>query len=122
MILIVFQKMPKFVKPVGTRLGIMYRNYNVHKQQVDSCTPFGEILSALQTPTYNLAKFLVSTSFQLAEKICERDPKLSMDSSDVYSLFTSIPLDETIDICINQRFENTDTVEGIRTSELKFRT
>ena len=111
--------MPKFVKPVGTRLGIMYRNYKVHKQQIDSCPPFRGILSALQTPTYNLAKFLVSTSFQLAEKICERDPKLSMDSSDVYSLFTSIPLDETIDICINQLFENTDTVEGITNSELK---
>ena len=119
MILTVLQKMPKFVKPVGTRLGIMYRNYKVHKQQVDSCPPFRGILSALQTPSYNLAKFLVSPLFQLAEEKCEQDPKLSMDSLDVYSLFTSIPLDETIDICINQLFENTDTVEGITNSELK---
>ena len=111
--------MPKFVKPVGTRLGIMYRNYKVHKQQVDSCPPFRGILSALETPTYNLAKFLVSTLFQLAEEKCEQDPKLSMDSLDVYSLFTIIPLDETIDICINQLFENTDTVEGFTKSELK---
>ena len=42
-----------------------------------------------------------------------------MDSLDVDSLFTNIPLDETIDICVNQLFENTDTVEGFTKSELK---
>ena len=42
-----------------------------------------------------------------------------MGSLDVDSLFTNIPLDETIDICINQLFENTDTVEGFTKSELK---
>ena len=42
-----------------------------------------------------------------------------MGSLDVDSLFTNIPLDETIDICINQLFENTDTVKGFKKSELK---
>ena len=44
-----------------------------------------------------------------------------MGSLDVDSLLTSIPLDETIDICANQLFENTDTetVEGFTKSELK---
>ena len=42
-----------------------------------------------------------------------------MGSLDVDSLFSNIPLDETIDICINQLFENTDTVEGCTKSELK---
>ena len=51
--------MRKFVKPVGTRPGIMYKNCKVHQQQVDGCPPFRPILSALQTPTYNLANFLV---------------------------------------------------------------
>ena len=40
-----------------------------------------------------------------------------MGSLDVDSLFTSIPLDETVNICINQHFENTDTVEGFTKSE-----
>ena len=87
---------------------------------------------ALQTPTYNLAKFLVpildpltkneytvKNSFHFAEEICEQDPSLSMGSLDVDLLFTNIPLDETIDICINQLFENTDTVEGFTQLELK---
>ena len=126
------KEMCKFVKPVGTRPGTMYGNCKVHKQQVDGCPPFRPILSALQTPTYNLAKFLVpilnpltkneytvKDSFQFAEEICEQDPTLTMGSLDVDSLFTNIPLDETIDICVNQLFENTDTVEGFKKSELK---
>ena len=44
------KEMRKFVKPVGTRPGIMYGNCKVHKQKVDGCTPFLPILSALQTP------------------------------------------------------------------------
>ena len=125
--------MRKFVKPVGTRPSIiMYGNCKVHKQQVDGCPTFRSILSALQTPTYNLAKFLVpilnpltkneytvKDSFQFAGEIYEQDPTLSMGSLDVDSLFTNIPLDETIGICVNQLFENTDTVEDFTKSELK---
>ena len=40
-------------------------------------------------------------------------------SLDVNSLFTNIPLDETIDICVSQLFENTNTVKGFTKSELK---
>ena len=125
-------EMCKFVKPVGTRPDIMYGNCKVPKQQVDGCPPFQPFLSALQTLTYNLAKFLVpllnpltkneytvKDSFQFAAEICEPDPTLSMGSLDVDSLFTNIPLDETIDICVNQLFVNTDTVEGFTKSELK---
>ena len=42
-----------------------------------------------------------------------------MDSLDVDLLFTNIPLNEIVDICINQLFENTDTVESFTKSELK---
>ena len=43
-----------------------------------------------------------------------------MGSIDIDSLFTNIPLDETIDICINQLFENTGNVEGFTKPELKY--
>ena len=42
-----------------------------------------------------------------------------MGSLDVDSLFTNISLDETIGICVNQLFENTDNVKGFAKSELK---
>ena len=41
-----------------------------------------------------------------------------MGCLDADSRFTNIPLDETIDICVNQLFENIDTVEGFTKSEL----
>ena len=53
------KEMRKSVKPVGTRPGTMYGLCKVHKQEVDGCPPFRPILSALQTPTYNLAQLLV---------------------------------------------------------------
>ena len=42
-----------------------------------------------------------------------------MGSLDVNLLFTNILLDETIDICVSQPFQNTNTVESFRKSELK---
>ena len=126
------KEMRKFVKPVGARPSIMYGNCKVHKHQVDGCPPFKPILSPLQTTPDNLAKFLVpilnpltkneytvKDSFQFAEEICEQDPTLTMGSLDVDSLVTNISLDETIDTCVNQLFEDTDTVEGFKKSELK---
>ena len=42
-----------------------------------------------------------------------------MDSLDVDSLFTNIPLDETINICTESIFNESDTVEGLNKSENK---
>ena len=126
------KEMHKSIKQAGTRSGTMYEIDKVHKQEVDGFAIFRPILSVLQTPTYSIAKFLlpildpltkneytVKDSFHFVEEICEQDPSLSMGSLDVDSLFTNISLDETIAICINQLFENTDTVEGFTKSELK---
>ena len=126
------KEMPKSIKPIGTRPGAMHGLCKVHKQEVDGCPPFRPILSVLQIPTYNLAKFLFPISYLLtkngytvkdllyfAEEICMQDPSLSVGSLDVDSLFTNIPLKKTIDLCINQLFENTDTVEVFTKSELK---
>ena len=64
-------------------------------------------------------EYTVKSSFQSAEEICEQNPTLSMGSLGIDSLFTNIPLDETIDIFVNQFLENTDTVEGFTKSEVK---
>ena len=46
------------LKPVGTRLGIMYGLCKVHKD-IDNYPSLRPLLSAINTPTYKLAKFLV---------------------------------------------------------------
>ena len=42
----------------GSRLGVMYGSWKVHKASIENCLPLRPILSAFNTPTYNLAKFL----------------------------------------------------------------
>ena len=120
------------LKPKGTRPGIMYGLSKVHKKLVDGSPPLRPILSALKTPAYKLAKFLVpllcsttvneysvKDSFHFSSEILEQDSSLYMGSLDVDSLFTNIPLEETIDICVNGLFNNVDTFEGFNKSELK---
>ena len=84
----------------------------VHKQ-VDNMPKFRPILSAVNTPGYNLAKFLipileplthneftVKDSFSFAKEITKYDSSLFMASLDVES-FTNIPLKETINNCVS---------------------
>ena len=64
----------------------MYGFFKVHKKCVDGCPPSRPILSALQTPTYKLAKYVVlilepltknkytvKDSFNFATEIVEQD-------------------------------------------------
>ena len=78
------------------------------------------------TPTYKLAKFLlkfltpsaankftVIDSFHFAEEICQQDSNLHMASLDVDSLFTNIPLEETIDICVDNLYSDNENPPNI---------
>ena len=125
------EKTRKRLKPVGTRQGIMYVSRKVHKASVGNCPPFRPILPALNTPTYKLAKFLVpilkplttneftvKDSFHFAEEIVDQQ-YIFMGSLDVDSLFTNIPLEETIEICTNELFKESETVEGLSKTEFK---
>ena len=100
--------------PVGSRPGILYGNPKVRIPVVDNMPKFRPILSAINTPGYNLAKFLipileplthneftVKDSFSFAKEITRYDSSLFMASLDVESLFTNIPLKETMNNCFN---------------------
>ena len=52
----------KDLSPSGSRPGIMYGLPKVHKIVTDGLPSFRPILSAIGTPTYKLAKFLVLSS------------------------------------------------------------
>ena len=75
---------------------------------------FRPIVSAINTPGYNLAKFLihilepltdneftVKDSFSFAKEITKYDSSLFIASLDVGLLFTTIPLKETINNCVS---------------------
>ena len=108
--------------PVGSHFGILYGLAKVHKQLINNCPPFRPILSAIGTPTYNIAKFLVpilkplttndytlKDTFEFSRDILNQNPNLFMASLDVDSLFTNIPLDETINIIIEKLFSENET-------------
>ena len=118
----------KQLKPVGSRPGIMYGLCKVHKDQTNGAElpPFRPILSAIRTCSYNLAKFFVpilkeftineytvKDSFSFAGEIVEQDSNLYMVSFDVESLFTNIPLDETINICTDRVYHRKKKVKGL---------
>ena len=86
---------------------------------IDNCLPFRPILSAIKTPSYNIAKYLVpilepiatnkftiKNSFEFAKEVIEQDSGLYMASLDVESLFTNIPLEETINVSCDSLFSN----------------
>ena len=64
-------------------------------------------------------KFPVKDSFHFAEEIVDQQHDLFMGSLDVDSLFTNIPLEETIEICTNELFKESETVEGLSKTEFK---
>ena len=99
----------------------------MHKEAKNGLPHFQPSLSAIGTPTYKLAKYLlpfltpltrneytITDSFHFAEEICKQDPNLYMASLDVDSLFTNIPLDETIDICIDSLYKDDENSPKIR--------
>ena len=124
------EKTRKSLKPVGTRPGIMYGSCKVHKAR--NFPSFRPILSALNTPTYKLAKilvpilkplttneFTVKEYFHFAEETVDQQHDLFMGSLDVDSLFTNILLEETIEIYTNELFKESETVEGLSKTEFK---
>ena len=118
----------KTMKPTGSRPGVMYGLCKVHKDTTNSqvVPPFRPILSAIRTCTYNLAKFLVlvltectvnqytiKDSFTFAQEVTEQNVDHYMVSFDVESLFTNIPLDETIEICVKRLYKRKKKVKGL---------
>ena len=103
--------------PSGSQPGRLYGLCKVHKDSVDGCKPFRPILSAINTPTYEISKFLIpllepltknnyvtKDSFTFAGDIKNQNKDLFMASYDINSLFTNIPLDEVIDICVDKLY------------------
>ena len=120
------------LKPFGSQPGILYGLCKVHKAVTEGIPPFRPILSAINTPSYRLAKFfvpllseftknefVVKDSFSFSTDVRNQNPDLFMTSFDIDSLFTNLPLDETIDICITKVFKRKHKFKGMTKIEFK---
>ena len=110
----------------------MYGSCKVDEASAENCSPFRPLLLALNIPTYKLEKFLVpilkpfttneftvKNLFHFAEEIVDQQTDFFMNSVDVDSLFTNIPLEETNEICTNELFKESETVEDLNKSEFR---
>ena len=108
----------------------MYGSCKKHKASVENCPQFWPILSALNTPTYKLRKFLVpilkplrtneftvkKDTFHFADKIVDEQHDLFMGS--LYTDFGG-DLEGTIEICTNKLFKEPEKTEGLSNTEFK---
>ena len=105
------------IRHPGSSYGVLYGLPKIHKPNV----PVRPILCSYNTPNYKLAKFLVPllepfsknkytvlNSEEFQKKIVCQDSDLFMVSLDVESLFTNIPVEETINIILDKIFTEPD--------------
>ena len=117
--------------PVGSQPGVLYGLAKVHQKVIDGCPTFRPILSVIGTPTYKIAKFLVcilkyltsnqysvKDSYDFAKEILQQNYDCFMASLDITSLFTNIPLDETINSS-NKFFDKKKYVSNLDRASLK---
>ena len=121
----------KNIQPVGCCPEILYGQTKVHNPVINNCPSFRSILDAINTPLYKLAKFLgpilspltinqytVNDSFTFAKEITKTDCNYVLANLDVESLFTNIPLEETIENCINDLFFNKSKIDNLTKQDL----
>jgi hypothetical protein len=116
--------------PTGSSPGIMYGLPKIHKPNA----PLRPILAAYNTPTYSISKFLIpllqdctinqytlQNSYDFFHSITDftSNKPFFLASFDVTSLFTNIPVDETIDIVCNQIFQTVNLHNGLTLKEFK---
>ena len=98
---------------------------------IDNTAKFRPILSAVNTPVYELSQLLVSIlsplivihykdSFTFAKKVINFDHNIFMASVDVESLFTNLPVDETIKNADGDLFSNNMYQGRLSKSELYY--
>ena len=114
------------LNPTGTQPSVMYGLSKIHKPTVNNVPNFRPILSAVNSPTYKLSKYMnkllkpfttnqytTKDSFAFATDINLQDSSLYMSSLDVDSLFTNISLKEVIKICSSLLFRDQPIVDGL---------
>jgi len=122
------------ISATGSTPGILYGNPKIHKANFKTEFQFRPIFASYRTPSYNLSKYLVPILNPLTHNqytVLNSDKfvdelvsvpsadKFFMVSFDIESLFTNIPIDETISICLDKLFGSTTTYLGFNRKYFK---
>ena len=108
----------------GSSPSIMYGQPKVHKRGI----PLRPILAAFKASSYRLAKYLIrfmqplavneytlNNSYEFKEQISQLEfqDEVYLASLDITSLFTNVPVRETVDILLNSLFMSVETVGNL---------
>lgn len=120
----------KDLSPTGSKPGTLYGLPKIHKPN----RPLRPILSTIKTHNYSMCKFLVpllnqwttneytvKDSFNFADEVTNINysNKYTMASFDIESLYTNIPLIETINIVLHLAFSNNNLFHGFNLNQFK---
>ena len=118
--------------PIGCKPGVLYGLSKVHKTLVNGLPKMRPILSAIGTAGYNVSKFLlpildsvangpytIINTFSFNKEVQLQDANLVMGSLDVDALFTNIPLDETINICVTELFKDKELINKLNKDDVR---
>ena len=119
----------KNIRPVGSQPSRLYGLPKIHKPE----TPLRPVCSSINSYNYKLAKTLaqILSTFTINEYTIKNSfcfvndvkswsfKKCHLASFDISSLYTSIPLNETIDIACDYAFQDSNTVENLTKKEFK---
>ena len=118
--------------PIGCKPGVLYGLSKVHKTLVNGLPKMRPILSAIGTAGYNVSKFLlpildsvangpytIINTFSFNKEVQLQDANLVMGSLDVDALFTNIPLDETINICVTELFKDKELINMLNMDDVR---
>ena len=118
--------------PHGPQPARLYGSPKIHKPPVDGVPKYRPIISQIGSSTYKIAKFLLTyiqphtsneytirDTFHFVSMLDNKDHRFFMASLDVESLFTNIPLTETIDIVTQKVYGNKRKVDGLWRNDFK---
>ena len=121
----------ELIWPIGSQCPRLYGLPKTHKRDI----PLRPILSLVGSAQHKLAKFLnfllepvtrkfsqytVQDSFTFVDMIRKTPAKDTyMVSFDVKSLFTNVPLEETIEICANELYNNNSNIKLSKSNFIK---
>ena len=110
----------------------MYKSPKAHKAVINNCPKVRPILSTVGTRTYKVAKslvpilppltsneFWIHDSFSLPDEVSNFCPNHFLASLDVESLFTNIPLNEDIEIRIDDLLCDTNTIHNLYRNDMR---
>lgn len=109
------KKLPKLIGEYNA--GYIYGNCKIHKNAEDP--PLRPIISQIPAPTYTIAKeinkiiepylpnkFMLKSTDEFLDLLRVAQPKGILTSLDVENLYTNVPIDETINIILENVYRN----------------